>query len=95
MSTSTMPARADAPAGGRIMTRDPNRLRALVERAIARIAHELSVRRATSDLTRLDDRMLRDIGLQRSGTHISAFVGDIASLKVRTRRIAWTPFIGG
>jgi uncharacterized protein YjiS (DUF1127 family) len=68
MSTLTLPGSVDASAGKRMATRYPNRLRALAERAIAWVARELSVRRTARVLARLDDRTLRDIGLERSDT---------------------------
>lgn len=71
MSTLTMPGRTDAPVGRRV-TRHAARLRALAERARARIAHELSVRQAARHLAQLDDRMLQDIGLRRTGIHYAA-----------------------
>jgi uncharacterized protein YjiS (DUF1127 family) len=64
MSTLTMPGRVDAPAGRRLSAR---RFDQPLTRLWSWIAHALSVRRSARALARLDDRMLRDIGLRRSG----------------------------
>ena len=69
MSTLTMPGRADASAGKAMRPRMSSHLLTLAERALARMAHELSIRRAARHLERLDDRMLHDIGLHRAGIH--------------------------
>ena len=42
-------------------------LRGLLRRLIEKIAFELEVRRSLRDLQSFDDKMLRDIGLQRGG----------------------------
>ena len=80
MSTLTMPGPTDAPVD-RVTARRAHRLRALTEQGIARIVHELSVWRGGRHLALLDDRMLQDIGLRRTGIHYAARRGcDLVSL---------------
>ncbi len=69
MSTLTSLGRTDAPVGRRVTTRYVERLQALARRAVARIANELSVWRTARHLAQLDSRMLKDIGLRRTGDH--------------------------
>ncbi|HJU06788.1 MAG TPA: DUF1127 domain-containing protein [Nitrospiraceae bacterium] len=67
-------------------------LQVLVRRAIARLAHELSVRRTARHLAQLDNRMLQDIGLRRTGSqYFMHRDGDLLSLIVRSPRprTAW------
>lgn len=65
MSILTMPGRADALAG---RASSGHRLdRTLARRLLARLVHALPVRQSAAALERLDERMLRDIGLRRSG----------------------------
>jgi len=64
MTTLTMPGRVAAPVGKTSIARSVDRtLRPLW----ARLAHAVSDRRSARALAQLDDRMLRDIGLRRSG----------------------------
>ena len=70
MSTLTMPGRTDALAG---KGSDARRFgRTLARRLIAGLARLLSIRRSARALEQLDDRMLRDIGLQRAGLFYAA-----------------------
>lgn len=65
MSVLTMPGRVDAPVGRSVTTASLNPSPAA--RLMGRVAHALSIRRAARHLSRLDDRMPQDIGLQRCG----------------------------
>ena len=69
MTTLTMPGRVDAPVGRPSSAR---RLDRMLRRLWARLAYALSVRRSAQALAQLDDRMLRDIGLRRSGSLYAA-----------------------
>jgi uncharacterized protein YjiS (DUF1127 family) len=80
MSTLTPLRRTNAPVGSRV-TRHIDRLQALAGRAVARIAHEISIRRTAHHLAQLDNRMLQDIGLRRTGDHYFTYRnGDLVSL---------------
>jgi len=47
----------------------------IVKHVIATLTRELRARRGARDLARLDDRMLRDIGLHRCGLDAAARFG--------------------
>jgi uncharacterized protein YjiS (DUF1127 family) len=66
MDSATIDARVLAPAGGTSRPRRQSRLAKTFTRVIGWIRNEYRIRRATSELIALDDRMLADIGLTRS-----------------------------
>lgn len=71
MSTLTLPGRADARLGGGSSVRRQDRKP--TSRLKAWIARRLSMWRSAGALEHLNDRLLRDIGFQRSGGFYAAY----------------------